>query len=287
MPVGPELTAHNLQPRHLRDRKLLGYLLHRSELDAADDAVPVRLGVVRIEVRALDHLHRHAPAIVHAEGERMHARLQLAQAVELRRGHVIAGVHQGAVQVQFRGLGALQVQRQLLVPPHIRRYYLLPVPGLAHERMPARQPPGFHGQAILRIRRRHPLPSQVRRPGQDDAGIDRQHGTGCCRGRGLQIQPPLPSDLQLRRTGHGGQHGHGHGRDQGPYHGRKHSPCDRKTLFHIAKLVFFSERNAPYTGTAAEMGTVDGSNSNGRLSISLLHTKTSGRSGRGPSCERP
>ena len=47
--------------------------------------------------------------------------------------------------------------------------------------------------------------------------------------------------------------------------------------------MFFSERNAPYTGTAAEMGTVDGSNSNGRLSISLLHTKTSGRSGRGPS----
>ena len=66
MPAGPELTAHDLQPRHLRDRELLGNLLHRPELDAADDAVPVRLGVVRIEVGALDHLHRHAPAIVHA-----------------------------------------------------------------------------------------------------------------------------------------------------------------------------------------------------------------------------
>ena len=230
LPSGHEPPVDDLKTRHFRDRKPLGEGLHRPELDSADDAVPVRLGVVGIEVGTLDHLLRHAPAVVHAKGDRMHARTQLAQVVKLRRGHVVAGIHQGAVQVQFRRLGALQIQRQVLLPPHIRRDDLLPVPGLAHEGMPARQPAGFHGLAILRLHGRKPLPREVRRPGQDDGigkqrigplpqeRIDRHHP------RRIQVQPPLPGDLHLRRTGHGGQHGH----------------CDRKTTFHIAKIMFFS-----------------------------------------------
>ena len=129
----------------------------------------------------------------------MHARLQLAQAVELRRGHVIAGVHQGAVQVQGRRLGAFQVQRQLLVPPHIRRHDLLPVPGLAHERMPPRQPSGFHGHAILRIRRRHPLPGQVRRPGQDDA-VGKQRTVAAAAGSRYNPHSPVTSSSGVQAT---------------------------------------------------------------------------------------
>ena len=202
--AGLEPAVDDRQARHVPRRRIRADLIGRPELDPADDAVPVRLRIVRVQVRTPDHRLRHAAAVIDTEQEGMDPRMQLAQLVHLRGRDVVAGIHQMAVQVQFRGLGALQVQRHVLLPPHIRRHDLLPVPGLARIGEPARQPPRLHGPAILRLRRREPLPRQIRRPRQVDAvgeqrirplpqeRIDRHPPLR------IQTQSPRPGHLQLR-----------------------------------------------------------------------------------------
>ena len=97
--AGHEPSVDNLQPRHLRDGTVLPDDVLRRELDPADDAVPVRLGVLRVQVRAPDDLLRHAAAVIDTDCQGVDARAELAKIVGLRGGNVVAGIHEMAVQV--------------------------------------------------------------------------------------------------------------------------------------------------------------------------------------------
>ena len=114
------------------------------EEQLADDAVPVGLGVLGIGMAAGIELLRHAAAVVNHDGQPVAAGGKHgAEAIDLRRGDVVAGAHGQAIDIHLSGFGALQIEIDVLAVPVGGYLHLALIPGAALVAVAARQVGGL------------------------------------------------------------------------------------------------------------------------------------------------
>ena len=104
-------------------------------------------------------------AVVHNNGQLMCSGLQLSEVIDVRSGDAVTGIHERAIHIDLRELGAFQVQYNVPVLPPLRNVDGTRVGGRTRIAEETRQTGGF-----LPVRAGRTLPVGVHGPWQRDHG---------------------------------------------------------------------------------------------------------------------